>query len=446
VKERLFGTDGMRGVALRYPLDEATVTRLGHALADHLRERGAACRVLLAGDTRISTTQLAAWLGGAFLGNGGVVEWAGVLPTPAVSHLVRSDGGYGAGVIVSASHNPASDNGIKLVNASGSKWPATEEHSLEHRLTALPTEPTVLALGAPSAADTERYLAILLATLPERALAGLHVVVDAAQGAASPLAGELFARSGARATVLNASPDGLNINAGCGALHPEGLAVAVRELGADAGVALDGDADRAVLVTHTGRVLDGDDVLWLWARELAEEDRLPRRTLVATVMSNLGLELATKRAGLRLERCPVGDREVWETMQRRGAALGGEQSGHVICAHHAVTGDGLLTAAHVLHVARRRGVPLEDLADLEHYPQVLLNVRVAHRRPLQDVPELAAAMAELQASLDGNGRVFVRYSGTEPLLRIMVEAATHEVAQSTADHLATLARQHLGAA
>jgi phosphoglucosamine mutase len=446
VRERLFGTDGMRGVALQYPLDEGTVTRLGHALAVHLREAGAPCRVLLAGDTRRSTPVLADWFGGAFLGSGGQVEWAGVLPTPAVSHLVRSDGGYGAGVIVSASHNPAADNGIKLVGAGGSKLPRDEELALERRLLALDHQPEVLPLGRPASTDAARYLELLLGTLPARALAGLKVVVDTAHGAATPVAGELFARLGAVVSLINAAPDGDNINASCGALHPEGLAARVAESGADAGVALDGDADRAVLVTHTGRVLDGDDVLWLWARDLKSRDLLPGRALVATVMSNLGLEVACRQADLRLERCPVGDREVWEAMQRTGAVLGGEQSGHIICAHHAVTGDGLLTAAHVLHLAAKQHTALEALADLAHFPQVLLNVRVARRRPLDQVPELAAAIARHQSDLDGNGRVFVRYSGTEPMLRIMVEAATTQAARDTAEHLATVARTHLGAA
>lgn len=445
MSERLFGTDGMRGVALRYPLDEETIARLGHVLALHLRDVGVPCRVLLAGDTRASTRVLAGWLGGAFKAAGGVVEWAGVLPTPAVSHLVRADGAYGAGVIVSASHNPAADNGIKLVTAAGSKWPTDEELTLERSVLALARRPEVAELGLPASSDTERYLELLLATLPAHALPGLRVVVDAAHGAATPVAGELFRRLGAVVTVVNASPDGANINANCGALHPAGLAAHVRALAADAGIALDGDADRAVLVTHTGRVLDGDDVMWMWARDLNARGRLPGRTLVATVMSNLGLEVACTREGLRLERCPVGDREVWEAMQSAGAALGGEQSGHVICAHHAVTGDGLLTAAHVLHLAIQRGVSLESLADLEHYPQVLLNVRVAARRALDQVPELTSAIAARQDELDGNGRVFVRYSGTEPLLRIMVEAATLEAARRTAEQLAAVARRHLGA-
>lgn len=440
---RLFGTDGMRGVAFASPLDESTLTRLGRALAQHLEERGLPPRMLLAGDTRASTPILAAWLAGAFSAAGGEVVWAGVLPTPAVSHLLRDTNGFGAGVVVSASHNPAEDNGIKLVGARGSKWPAAEERWLEERL--MDTEARAGGAWLPPEAHglRSRYLEVLARALPHRPLSGLRLLVDAAQGAASPVAAAFFSNLGAHVAVLNASPDGTNINASCGALHPQGLARAVVHEGADAGVALDGDADRAVLVTHTGRVLDGDDLLYLWGTHLDAAGRLPGRGVVATVMSNLGLEVALAGRGLRLVRCPVGDREVWESMEREGIALGGEQSGHIICAHHAVTGDGLLTAAHVLAIARQEGRSLEELANLRHFPQVLRNVRVVHRRPVESVPALANAIVRAEDELGQRGRVLVRYSGTEPLLRIMVEAPTDELAHHTAESLVEVARAHL---
>lgn len=440
---RLFGTDGVRGIALHYPLDRPTVTRLGRALAAHLEASGRPLRVLLAGDTRASTAELAAWVGGAFQAAGGEVVWAGVLPTPAVSHLVRAGGGFGTGIIVSASHNPAADNGIKLVTGSGMKWPADDERALEARIHATLAEPEMAPLARLDPSLHARYVEILVGTLPERTLAGLHLVIDAAHGAAAEVAGLVFARLGAVTTVLNAAPDGTNINLGCGALHPEGLAREVVARGADAGVALDGDADRAILVTRTGRVLDGDDVLDLWARHLQAVGQLPGHTLVATVMSNIGLALACRRRGLHLVRCAVGDREVWETMRREGAALGGEQSGHVICAHHAVTGDGLLTAAHVLAAVHAAGQGLEELANLEHFPQVLLNVRVGARRPLAEVPSLEASIRAHEQRLGDDGRVLVRYSGTEPLLRIMVEAPSDAEAQSTAEAIADDAIRHL---
>ncbi len=443
---RLFGTDGMRGVAFEYPLDRPTLTRLGAALLAHLRESGSPPVVLLAGDTRASTPVLAEWVGGAFAAAGGEIHWAGVLPTPAVSHLLRDRGGYGAGVVVSASHNPAADNGVKLVTAAGTKWPVEQERLLEARLTSMAGEVPVASLPPAEGRWRDRYVELLVASLPPRPLAEQRLVVDAANGAASPVAGPFFEALGAEVTLIHAEPDGANINARCGALFPELLAREVRQRGADAGVALDGDADRAILVTATGRVLDGDDVLLMWARTLSMDGRLPGMTVVATVMSNLGLQVALRREAIKLVRCPVGDREVWEAMQRDGAALGGEQSGHIICSHLSVTGDGLLTAAHVLAASRAAGSTLEIAADLERFPQVLLNVRVGARRPVDQVPALAAAVKSAESRLSDNGRVFVRYSGTEPLLRIMVEAEEDSVARETAEGIAAVAREHLGSA
>jgi phosphoglucosamine mutase len=446
VNDRLFGTDGVRGVAFEPPLDQWTLTRLGAALAVHLREASAPLRVLLAGDTRASTPTLAGWVGAGFAAEGGEVHWAGVLPTPAVSHLLRDRGGYGAGVVVSASHNPASDNGVKLLGGTGGKLPVEAEVRLERALASLAPPAATIPLPEPEGAWRVRYLELLEASLAPVPLAGMRLVVDPAHGAASPVAGEYFRALGAEVTVIHAEPDGININDRCGALFPEILAREVRRLRADAGVALDGDADRAILVTGTGRVLDGDDALLLWARALASASALPGQKVVATVMSNLGLDVALRRATISLVRCPVGDREVWEAMQRERAALGGEQSGHVICSHYAVTGDGLLTAAHLLALAHGSGTTLEALADLERFPQVLLNVRVGTRRPVSEVPRLAEAVRAAEMSLEGNGRVFVRYSGTEPLLRIMVEAATESQAKETAEHLAAVAREQLGTA
>jgi len=442
--KHLFGTDGMRGVALEAPLDEVTVTRLGAALFDHLRSAGVPPRILMAGDTRASSDTLAEWVGGAFAAAGGEVVWAGVLPTPAVSHLVRDLGGFGAGLVVSASHNPAADNGIKLVTGAGSKWPTAEERQLERRLLALDHEPRVAALPVVDETLRARYLTLVAATLSRDALSGETLVVDAAHGAASAVAAEMFTRLGARVDLINGAPDGRNINLHCGALHPEGLAAEVMSRGAKAGVAFDGDADRAVLVAGSGRVLDGDDLLYIWGRALASDGALPGRAVVATVMSNLGLEAGLNRLDIRVQRCSVGDREVWQEMELAGVALGGEQSGHVICRHHAVTGDGLLTAAHVLAIGGRAGRTLDELADLEHFPQVLANVRVARRVAIDQAPELADAIRDHQASLDSQGRVFVRYSGTEPLLRVMVQAPTAERARAIADDIAAHAHHALG--
>lgn len=446
MKTRLFGTDGVRGQARSYPLDRSTVSRLGHALAEHLQRAGQPCRALLAGDTRASTSELASWIGGAFAAAGGEVVWAGVLPTPAVSHLVREKGGFGAGIIVSASHNPAADNGIKLVTGVGVKWPVTDEETIEARIEATSAVPLIAPLPAIDENLGGLYSRLVIATLTEQPLRGLRIVVDAAHGAAARVAEPILGGLGASITMINVSPNGTNINSDCGTLHPQHLAATVVEHAADAGVALDGDADRAVLVTHAGRVLDGDDLLDLWGRSLDSQGRLPGRALVATVMSNLGLAVACQRHGLRLARCPVGDREVWEAMGREAAAFGGEQSGHIICAHHAVTGDGLLTAAHVLAVVAASGRPLEELAQLDHFPQVLLNVRVGSRRPLSDVPLLESAIKAHTARLGDQGRILVRYSGTEPVLRIMVEAPTDHEATTTARALADDALRCLGTA
>lgn len=439
----LFGTDGVRGVPGRYPLDQDTVMRLACALFELLAQRGLPRRILLAGDTRASTPRLASWFAGAFAARGGEVVWAGVLPTPAVSHLLRRGGGFGAGVVVSASHNPAADNGIKVLAESGEKLAQEDEVQLEQTLV------HQVPSGAPRLPDEDAgfrgaYVDFLLQTLPSQALAGLRLVVDAANGAASPVAGRFFQALGAEVQLLHASPNGANINLGCGSLHPQGLARAVQELKADAGVAFDGDGDRAVLVTQTGRVLNGDDLLLLWARSLARRGLLPGGVVVATVMSNVALEIALRRERLRLVRCPVGDREVWEAMRREGAALGGEQSGHVICAHHSVTGDGLLTAAHVLAACSQEGKTLEERADLQPFPQVLVGVPVREKRPLDSVPELASALRQAEAQLADSGRLVVRYSGTEKLLRIMVEAAEARTAQSLAERLAGIARDVLG--
>jgi phosphoglucosamine mutase len=444
VTRRLFGTDGIRGIAGQPPLDGETVSRLGLALGEHLRASGAPIRMLLAGDTRASTVRLAGWIAGAFRASGGEVVWAGVLPTPAVSHLLRDLGGFGAGVIVSASHNPAEDNGIKLMTDDGAKWPVKEERALEERMAALPRPDAHERLPQPPTDLSARAVERLAATLPPRSLDGMYVVVDAAHGAASLIAERFFAALAARVDVINAAPDGRNINAGCGALFPARLAAEVTRRRADAGVALDGDADRAILVTGAGRILSGDDALLIWARHLALAGKLDGGAVVATVMSNLALEHAFRREGIRLVRCPVGDREVWETMVREGAVLGGEQSGHVICSLYSVTGDGLLTAAHVLAAATARQEALETLADLRPFPQVLHNVRVARRRPLAEVAELAAAIRAAEAELDGEGRVLVRFSGTEPVLRVMVEAPSAGVAETTAQRIAEAAHSALG--
>ncbi len=438
---KLFGTDGIRGRAFEPPLDEATVRRLGAALAEELGNGGSP-RLLMAGDTRASTPRLAGWLAEAFQGVGGTAVWAGVLPTPGVSHLLRQ-GGFDVGVVISASHNPAHDNGIKVLAASGEKVEDTLEERLEERMEVL--EPrTGPGLPAADPSLTEAYLDLVVATHREpEPLRGLHVVVDAANGAASGLAGRLLERLGARVTNLASSPDGENINAGCGATVPEHAAEAVLAHGADAGLALDGDADRAIVIDERGRVLDGDDILLIWARALDREGRLQQRSVVATVMSNYGLWKALEDSGIGLVRCPVGDRSVWQAMRREGIVLGGEQSGHIICAHHGVTGDGLVTGSHILSIAAASG-PLSSLSDLRRYPQRLINVPVRRKPPFEAEPLIREETARAERLLEGQGRVLLRYSGTEPLARVMVEAEDAELTEELARRLAEVIASTLG--
>jgi len=439
---RLFGTDGIRGRALEPPLDEGTVRRLGVALARELSGSQDAPRILLAGDTRASTETLAQFFASAFQAAGGRVTWAGVLPTPAVSHIVRTTG-LSAGVVISASHNPAHDNGIKILGRSGEKL----DDALERRLEMLVPDTSPLdgpPLPAVDRTLDETYLDLLLSTHEgPRPLHGLHVVVDGANGAASHLARPLLERLGATVTTIACDPDGRNINRACGATAPEALARMVRDTGADCGLALDGDADRAVCVDELGTILDGDDILLVWARHLAATDRLPGRRVVATVMSNFGLERALEQEGIVMTRCSVGDRSVWSAMQEHGAALGGEQSGHVICSHHAVSGDGLLTGSHLLAIAGARGEPVSQLSNLERMPQTLVNVPVRHKLPFDRLPRISEELSGTEQRLNGRGRVLLRYSGTEALARVMIEGEDRVEIESLASHLAETIRTEL---
>jgi phosphoglucosamine mutase len=440
--ETLFGTDGIRGRAYDAPLDEETVRRLGVALAEDLALQCPEPRILLAGDTRASTTDLARWLASSFQASGGTVRWAGVLPTPAVSHLLRQDE-CAAGVVISASHNPADDNGIKILGPGGEKLADEIERHIESRIDEVaPVEgPDLPAIDSELG---EHYLDLLVAShAGEQPLAGLHIVVDAANGAGSAFAGPLLDRLGARVSTIAAEPDGYNINADCGATAPQRLADTVLERGADGGLALDGDADRAVLVDEAGSVLDGDDILLAWARKLHHDGSLPGNRVVATVMSNFGLEQALIDDGMGVIRCSVGDREVWMTMKEHSAALGGEQSGHIICSHYSVSGDGLLTGTHLLAIAADRGVPISGLSDIVRLPQILLNVPVSRKLPFEELPRVSAELAETNRRLDQRGRVLLRYSGTERLARVMIEGEDADEIQALAESIAEAIRSEL---
>ena len=440
---RLFGTDGVRGVAgteltpeLARGLGRAAVLVLGRHGAGHPR-------LVVGRDTRESGEWLEDALTEGVREAGGDVLLAGVEPTPAIAFMTV-DLGASSGVVISASHNPAEDNGIKFFARDGMKLPDRLEDEIEAELDR-PSVPAdrrgkILPIGD----GRERYLRHLESAADAR-LDGMTVVIDCANGDASDVAPTILERLGARVHAINASPDGRNINLGAGALHPEVVAAEVVRRGADAGVSHDGDADRALFVDADGAVIDGDQVLAASAIAMKERGTLAGDVVVATVMSNLGLSIALREAGIELVRTAVGDRYVLEEMERRGAMLGGEQSGHVIFREHATTGDGLLTAVRFLSLAAARGEPVHELAAaMRRLPQVIVNIRVADRDGLAHAGAIAEAVAAAEGSLGDDGRVLVRSSGTEPLIRVMVEAGTEERARAHADAIADAVRASLG--
>jgi phosphoglucosamine mutase len=451
-RQRLFGTDGVRGRFGEPPLDRETVTALAVHLAATLRSRGGRPQVVLGGDTRESTPEICRWLASGLLAAGVDLRYAGVIPTPGVAWLTR-ELECAAGVVVSASHNPWPDNGIKLIDPEGFKWSDEDEAALEDLL-AQPSERRAEIPPATPAVEPElreRYLCHLASTVPSHhptapPLAGLRVVLDAGNGAASGYAAELFERLGAQVVLLHAEPNGRNVNERCGSTAPGEMAARVVAEGADLGAAFDGDADRCILADECGEVRDGDAMLYLWATSLQRSGRLQPPKIVATSMSNLGLERALAAAGIGLVRCNVGDRYVVEAMRREGLLLGGEQSGHLVQRELASTGDGLLTAIQIAFLRHQDGRPLSGLlAPFRRYPQVLLNVRVAKKQAFETLPAVAAAAQEVEQRLGDDGRLVLRYSGTEPLARIMIEGPEQRLIDGMAAELATAIRGELGA-
>ncbi len=450
---KLFGTDGIRAVAGQAPLDPTTVYSVGLALAHSLRKTKAEPRVLLGRDTRESSPWIAATLAAGLREAGTTVESAGVITTPAVAFLARTHG-FHAGVVISASHNPWQDNGIKLFGADGFKLPdadelAIEEEILHHAATVEIADAQRFAPVTDNPALQSDYIQFLIDSLPGLSLGHLHIVADCANGAAAAIAPELFRRlnrgNTANVTLLNTAPDGRNINAGCGALHPEFVAKEVKSRGAAIGVTFDGDADRCMLAGAQGNVINGDAILLVAARDLKSRGMLTGDLVVATTMSNMGLEAALKRSGIRMLRAPVGDRYVLEEMQKHTAALGGEQSGHILFPHLATTGDGLLTALVVLDLIARTGQSLDALtADLKVFPQVIVNVKVREKKPLNAIPAVVASIQAAEEELKDSGRVVIRYSGTEALARVMIEAESEEAMRRHAEAIAAAIRTELG--
>jgi phosphoglucosamine mutase len=453
---QLFGTDGIRGVAGEFPLTKASTYLIGRALGHDIVRCPMKPQVVIGQDTRESSVWIADNVAAGLAAVGVEVHSAGVITTPGVAYLSRSRA-MAAGVVISASHNPWTDNGIKVFSGDGFKLSDERELSIEKEIFALlgnrdVADETALKVAKPclpGEPELRRDYIQALAETVTSDLSRLRVLVDCANGAATAEAPELFRKLNIQGTFTHVTPDGKNINQGCGALHPETLGKAVADAGGkfDLGVTFDGDADRALFCDAAGRVVNGDGVLLLAARDMQARGKLAGNTVVATTMSNMGVEIALKKSGIRMLRANVGDKYVLEEMLKTGATLGGEQSGHVIFRDgDATTGDGLLTALRVMDVIVRSRKSLAELvSDLKVFPQKIQNVRVREKVPFADVPEIARAIAAAENELNGNGRIVVRYSGTEALARVMVEAESEEQMQAITAGIAGMIKKTLGA-
>lgn len=447
---KLFGTDGVRGVANLEPMTSEIAMQLGRAAAHIFMRRAGRHQVVIGKDTRLSGYMLESALTSGICSMGVDVLLVGPMPTPAIAFLTRSLRAD-AGVVISASHNPYQDNGIKFFSSEGFKLPDEVEARIEQLIVSDEIKhlrPTADAIGkAYRIGDAEgRYIEFVKRSVPrDLDFQGIKLVVDCANGAAYKVAPTVLRELGAEIEVIASSPDGMNINDKCGAVHPERLQEAVRRHGAHIGIALDGDADRAIFVCEQGEIVDGDHVMAALGLDLHAQGRLAAQTVVGTVMSNFGLELAMKRAGIQLMRTPVGDRYLMERMLADGYNFGGEQSGHFIFLDHNTTGDGLISALQILSLMKRTGKPLSELAKaMTAVPQILLNVKVKHKPDLNQIPDIQQAIKTAEATLNGSGRVLVRYSGTEALLRIMVEGERDSTIREVADHLASIVRARIG--
>jgi phosphoglucosamine mutase len=445
--KQLFGTDGIRGVPGEYPLDDATLARVGAALGEYLRSLVGKPRVLIGRDTRESGPHIAGIIANGLASVEVEPVSAGVLTTPGVAWLVDHEE-FAAGVVISASHNPYHDNGVKLISASGMKFPDAVEGEIEEHVF---SAAGAIARSGAVMVDAEKkmhddYLAGLRRAVPAEAkLEGLKIVLDCGNGAASELAPQLFRSLGADVKAIHDTPNGKNINAGCGSLHPEQMRKLVVGTDSALGVAFDGDADRAVFATGSGKLVDGDGVLLVAGRYLKSAGKLKGDVIVGTTMANLGLEHALAKSELKLARTTVGDRYVLEEMQRIGANLGGEQSGHILFLDDATTGDGMLTAVKMASIISVMG-PLDELvADLKVFPQKIVNVRVRQKPPLSLLPDVSRLLSEAEQALGASGRVVLRYSGTEPLARVMVEAEREEDVERWTDSLAEALKASIGA-
>ena len=441
---KLFGTDGVRGVANIYPMTIEIAMQIGRAIAFTVKNQARRHRIVIGKDTRVSCYMIENALAAGICSMGVDVLLVGPMPTPGIAFIttsMRAD----AGVVISASHNPFQDNGIKIFSYDGFKLPDEVEASMEDLIFSQKMEalrPVAEEVGKAARIDDAkgRYIVFLKNTFPrEYTLDDFHIVLDCANGATYGVAPHVFEELGARVTALAIHPDGKNINHKCGALHPELMAAKVKELGADIGLALDGDGDRLIVSDEHGNIVDGDHIMAICARELLKQRKLNRKTLVATIMSNMGLQIAMEQMGCHLVRTGVGDRYVVECMRREGYSFGGEQSGHLIFLDHITTGDGILAALQLLAIMKKRGKPLSELATvMESFPQVLKNVRTATRMEVDAIPGFPEAIEKFEQTLGKSGRILVRPSGTEPVIRVMVEGQDKAVIDEIADELCDL--------
>ncbi len=444
---KLFGTDGVRGVANIYPMTTEIAMQIGRGIAFQVKDKRHGHRIVIGKDTRLSCYMLENALAAGICSMGVDVMLTGPLPTPAIAFIttsMRAD----AGVVISASHNPFQDNGIKIFFKDGFKLPDEKEADIEdlifsQKMAAL--RPTADEVGKAFRIEDARgrYIVFSKNTFPKKyTLDDFHIVLDCAHGATYNVAPQVFEELGAKVTAIGVSPDGTNINHECGALHPEVMAEKVKELGADIGIALDGDGDRLIVCDENGVVVDGDNVMAICAQEMIKTRKLRKKTMVATVMSNLGLEVAMAKMGGKLVRTAVGDRYVVEEMRRHKYNMGGEQSGHLIFLDHNTTGDGILAALQLLAIMIKRKKRLSELATvMEAFPQVLKNVRTAKKMDLELVPDFNDTMARMEKKLGNDGRILVRHSGTEPVVRVMLEGKDDDTIDTMADELCELIRK-----
>ena len=448
--KKLFGTDGVRGVANVYPMTTEMAMQIGRAAAYVFKNGHKRHRIVIGKDTRLSGYMIENALSAGICSMGVDVLLVGPLPTPGIANItssMRAD----AGVVISASHNPFQDNGIKFFSRDGFKLPDEVEFKIEDLIFSKKIDslrPVANEVGKAFRIDDAvgRYVVFLKNTFPQELdLTGMKIVLDCANGAAYKVAPAVFEELGAEVITLGVKPNGTNINAGCGSLHPEVISEAVKQHRADIGIALDGDADRVIVCDEFGNEVDGDQIMAICAIDLLKQKKLRRNTLVATVMSNMGLDIALKKAGGKVIKTAVGDRYVVEQMRKGGYALGGEQSGHMIFLDHNTTGDGILSALQLLAVMRRSGKRLSDLSGVMiRLPQVLVNVRVAEKKDIMTVPEIAALIRDIEGKLKDEGRILIRYSGTEPLLRIMLEGQDAFQINIWAKEIADLVERSMG--